>query len=194
MLLPGWDEDQACQGEIFVLSHGKRNNSSKEEKEEGPGEVTGRPGGPHSRSPASSVFQKLSYLLVGVRPVKAQEEVGGLTMQKEVGCPEWDGEALDGVAEVKRGPEVLGISVCKDVLQGKGGAQSRAWLDPPTPRPRQCLAAPTCRGQGPASRLMAFLPSPQQQRDAGGTTQGLARGWVQTGWGEARWCSCLTRR
>lgn len=122
MLLPGWDEDQACQGEMFVLSHGKRNNSSKEEKEEGPGEVTGRPGRPHSRSPASSVFQKLSYLLVGVRPVKAQEEVGGLTMQEEVGCPEWDGEALDGVAEVKRGPEVLGISVCKDVLQGKGGA------------------------------------------------------------------------
>lgn len=37
-------------------------------------------------------------------------------MQKEIGCPEWDGKALDSVAEVERDPEVLGISICKDVL------------------------------------------------------------------------------
>lgn len=63
------------------------------------------------------MFWKLSYLLVGVRPVKAQEKVSSLTMQKEITCPEWDGKALDRVAEVKRDPEVLGISICKDVLQ-----------------------------------------------------------------------------
>lgn len=65
------------------------------------------------------MFRKLSYLLVGVRPVIAQEEVGGLTVQKEVSCPERDGEAFDSAAEVKRDPEVLGISIYKDVLQEK---------------------------------------------------------------------------
>ena len=66
-----------------------------------------------------TVFPKLSYLLVGVRPVKAQEKVGGLAVQEEVGCPERDREALDGVAEVERGPEVLSISICENVLRGK---------------------------------------------------------------------------
>lgn len=65
------------------------------------------------------MFQKLSYLLVRVRPVKAQEKVGGLTMQKKISCPEWDGKALNSVAEVKRDPEVLSISIRKDVLQEK---------------------------------------------------------------------------
>lgn len=65
------------------------------------------------------MFQKLSYLLVGVRPVKAQEKVGGLTVQQEISCPEWDGKALESTAKVKRDPQVLGISICKDVLQEK---------------------------------------------------------------------------
>lgn len=56
-----------------------------------------------------------------MRPVKAQDKVGGLTVQEEVSCPEWDGKALDSVAEVKRDPQVLGISICKDVLQEKRG-------------------------------------------------------------------------
>lgn len=42
-------------------------------------------------------------------------------MQEEVSCPEWDGKALDSVAEVKRDPQVLGVSICKDVLQEKRG-------------------------------------------------------------------------
>lgn len=79
--------------------------------------------------------QKLSYLLVGVRPVKAQEKVRGLAVQEEVGCPEWDGEALDGVAEVKRGPEVLGISICKDVLQGKEESSEQSLAAPKHPFP-----------------------------------------------------------
>lgn len=59
----------------------------------------------------------LSYLLVGVRPVEAQEEVGGLAVQEEIGCPERDGKASDGVAEVECDPEVLGVRICEDVLQ-----------------------------------------------------------------------------
>lgn len=77
-----------------------------------------------------TAFPKLSYLLVGVRPVKAQEKVGGLAVQEEVGCPEWDGEALDGVAKVKRGPQVLGISICKNVLRGKERGSEQAWPGP----------------------------------------------------------------
>lgn len=74
---------------------------------------------------ALAVPQKPPYLLVGVRPVKAQEQVGGPAMQKEIRGPERDGEALDGVAEVERDPEVLGIRVRKDVLQERSWAQSR---------------------------------------------------------------------
>ena len=77
-----------------------------------------------------TAFPKLSYMLVGVRPVKAQEKVGGLAVQEEVGCPEWDGEALDGVAKVKRGPQVLGISICKNVLRGKERGSEQAWPGP----------------------------------------------------------------
>lgn len=40
-------------------------------------------------------------------------------MEEEISCPEWDGKAMDGTAEVKCDPEVLGISICKDVLQKK---------------------------------------------------------------------------
>lgn len=58
-----------------------------------------------------------SYLLIGVRPVKAQEEVGSFEVEEEVSCPEWDGEAVDSAAEVKCDPEVLSISIYKDVLQ-----------------------------------------------------------------------------
>lgn len=77
-----------------------------------------------------TVFLKLSYLLVGVRPVKAQEKVGGLAVQEEVGCPERDREALDGVAEVERGPEVLSISICENVLRGKERGSEQAWPGP----------------------------------------------------------------
>lgn len=65
------------------------------------------------------MLRRLSYLLVGVRPVEAQEKVGGFTMQKEISGPEWDGKAMDGVAKVKCDPDVLGISVCKDILREK---------------------------------------------------------------------------
>lgn len=84
-------------------------------------------------------------------------------MQEEVGCPEWDGEALDGVAEVKRGPEVLGISICKDVLQGKEESSEQSLAAPQTPLPQQSLSAHACRGQGPAPSHMVFLPSPDDE-------------------------------
>lgn len=91
------------------------------------------------------MFQKLSYLLVGVRPVKAQEKVGGLTVQKEIRCPEWDGEAMDSIAKVKRDPEVLCISICKDVLQEKRDPLSaESGQDRPT-LPRQWVSARACR-------------------------------------------------
>lgn len=64
---------------------------------------------------------EVSYLLVGVRSVKAQEEVGGFAMEEEVSSPEWDGEAMDSAAEVKCDPQVLGISIYKDVLQERTG-------------------------------------------------------------------------
>lgn len=83
------------------------------------------------------MFQKLPYLLVGVRPVKAQEKVGGLAVQEEIGCPERDGKALDSVAEVKRDPEVLGVSIRKDVLwerKGKLRAGPARAAQHPTPR------------------------------------------------------------
>lgn len=113
------------------------------EEEGGAGEVTQRTPNPQGQNrklekPHLTVFQELSYLLVGVRPVKAQEEVGGLAMQKEISCPERDGKALEGVAEVKGDPEVLGISVCKDVLQEKNRrAQSGTWPGPPNTGPRR---------------------------------------------------------
>lgn len=89
--------------------------------------------------------QKLSYLLVGVRPVEAQEEVGGLTVEEEISCPEWDRKAMDRVAEVKCDPEVLGISICKDVLQEKTGTQSSTRPEPPSASPTHVL---THAGQG----------------------------------------------
>lgn len=58
-------------------------------------------------------------------------------MQKEVRGPERDGKALDGVAEVERDPEVLGIGVCKDVLQERSWAQSGAWPGTGTPSSAQ---------------------------------------------------------
>lgn len=64
---------------------------------------------------------EVSYLLVGVRSVKAQEEVGGFAVEEEVSSPEWDGEAMDSAAEVKGDPQVLGISIYKDVLQERTG-------------------------------------------------------------------------
>lgn len=64
---------------------------------------------------------EVSYLLVGVRSVKAQEEVGGFAMEEEVSSPERDGEAMDSAAEVKCDPQVLGISIYKDVLQERTG-------------------------------------------------------------------------
>lgn len=36
-------------------------------------------------------------------------------MKEEISRPEWDGEAMDRAAEVKRDPEVSGISIHKDV-------------------------------------------------------------------------------
>lgn len=73
------------------------------------------------------MFRTLSYLLVGVRPVEAQEEVGGLAVQEEIGCPERDGKASDGVAEVERDPEVLGVCICEDVLQRKEQLEWAWW-------------------------------------------------------------------
>lgn len=62
-----------------------------------------------------------SYLLVGVRPVKAQEEVGGLAVEEEISRPERNGEAMNSTAEVKGDPEVLGVGIYKDVLQDRTG-------------------------------------------------------------------------
>ena len=42
-------------------------------------------------------------------------------MEEEISRPEWDGEAMDSAAEVKRDPEVLGVSIHKDVLQDRTG-------------------------------------------------------------------------
>lgn len=42
-------------------------------------------------------------------------------MEEEVSSPEWDGEAMDSAAEVKCDPQVLGISIYKDVLQERTG-------------------------------------------------------------------------
>lgn len=59
-------------------------------------------------------------------------------MEEEVSSPERDGKAMNGVAKVKCDPEVLGISICKDVLQGKTG-QLRAVHSqrPPTLPPKR---------------------------------------------------------
>ena len=96
-------------------------------------------------------------------------------MQEEVSCPEWDGEAFNGVAEVKRGPEVLGISICKDVLQGKEESSGQSLAAPQTPLPQQSLSAHACRGQGPAPSHVAFLPSPGNEETPVHTTRGSAK-------------------
>ena len=126
MSLPGWDADQEHQGIHFSVAVGSEMIAAQ---------VTQRAGEPPWQNRSLwkhhlTVFPKLSYLLVGVRPVKAQEKVGGLAVQKEVGCPEWNGEALDGVAEVERGPEVLGVSICENVLRGKERGSEQAWPGP----------------------------------------------------------------
>lgn len=56
-----------------------------------------------------------------MRPVKTQEEVGGLAVEEKISCPEGNGEAMNSAAEVKCDPEVLGISIYKDVLQDRTG-------------------------------------------------------------------------
>lgn len=37
---------------------------------------------------------------------------------------------MNGVAEVKRGPEVLGISICENVLRRKERGSEQAWPGP----------------------------------------------------------------
>lgn len=100
----------------------------------GPGRRQGHEKNTHNPPKQSRKFQnththtltyicapEVSYLLVGVRSVKAQEEVGGFAMEEEVSSPEWDGEAMDSAAEVKCDPQVLRISIYKDVLQERTG-------------------------------------------------------------------------
>lgn len=163
---------------------------------EGPGEVTQRPHDPHGQSrklekPHLTMFQKLPYLLVGVRPVKAQEKVGGLAMQQEVGGPEWDGKALEGVAEVKRDPEVLGISICKDVLQEekkKKASSEQTWPGPPT---APLLTARAVLGACGASVWLPRHPRARRCRCLPSKAQG--RKGCGTGWDRAKDCSPLTR-
>lgn len=63
-----------------------------------------------------------------MRPVEAQEEVGVPAVQEEVCCSEGNGEALDGVAEVRGDPEVRGEGVHEDVLgvEGQTGEKGRS--------------------------------------------------------------------
>lgn len=184
MLLSSWDADWECQEIHFSLAMESEIVATKVKPERGGGrsqrEVTQKTCNPHKQRAeqktwgAPPVFQKLSYLLVRVRPVKAQEKVGGLTMQKEISCPEWDGKALNSVAEVKRDPEVLSISIRKDVLQEKRD-ELRAWPDQrnPTP-PKQCLSTHKCRGQPAPTQCQGLAGLPHgivtvswQWRDAG---------------------------
>lgn len=156
---------------------------------EGPGEVTQRPHDPHGQSrklekPHLTMFQKLPYLLVGVRPVKAQEKVGGLAMQQEVGGPEWDGKALEGVAEVKRDPEVLGISICKDVLQEekKKKGKFRADVARATHSPASHSA---CGAGGLWGLRVASSPSPGQEMPVL-AKQGSGKEGVRHGLGQSQ--------
>lgn len=113
------------------------------------------------------MFQKLSYLLVGVRPVKAQEKVGGLTVQQEISCPEWDGKPLESTAKVKRDPQVLGVSICKDVLQEKEISSEQnlakaAQHSPDWMRARACRPSIN-KHQRRAKRLQGFHTAISQQ-------------------------------
>lgn len=71
------------------------------------------------------------YLLVGVRSVEAQEKVRSLSVEQEVSCPEWDGKAMDGIAEVECDPEVLNVSICKDVLRREQRSSQQVPAGPP---------------------------------------------------------------
>lgn len=162
---------------------------------EGPGEVTQRTPKPDGaeqkiREAHLTVFQKLPYLLVGVRPVKAQEKVGGLAMQEEVSCPEWDGEALNGVAEVKCDPEVLGISIYEDVLQEgkKKKGKVRADLDGATRSP---TSHSVCGARGLWGLHTVSLPSPGQMLVL--ATHGSRKGGVRDNWDRAEDSPPLTR-
>lgn len=77
------------------------------------------------------------HLLVGVGLVKAQEQVWDPAVQEQIRSSEGDGEALDGVAEVRREPEVLSVGVDEDVLR-KGRTRSD--------KGRGKAGAPWCRG------------------------------------------------
>lgn len=123
------------------------------------GEFTQRTHNPHGQEQKTreAGFQKLPYLLVGVRPVKAQEKVGGLAVQEEICCPERDGKALDSVAEVKRDPEVLGVSICKDVLQEKKGELSA----------RHPVSSRVCRVRTLQGPPLGLLPICRPGGDAG---------------------------
>lgn len=117
---------------------------------------TGQRQGRNPAEPRRAVLRTLSYLLVGVRPIEAQEEVGGCAVQEQIGCPEWDGKASDGATEVERDPEVLRVGVCEDVLQRKEAAGA-GLAELPIPSCSERLA------QGPAGLTPpALSPSPAE--------------------------------
>lgn len=77
MSLPGWDADQQLQRIHFSVAVGSEMIAAQ---------VTQRTGEPPWQNRSLwkhhlTVFLRHSYLLVGVRPVKAQEKVGGLVVQ-----------------------------------------------------------------------------------------------------------------
>lgn len=170
---------QRGPGRDNSLRHGKSASAkvSLAEEEGGRGEFIQRTHNPHwqEQKTREAGFKKLPYLFVGVRPVKAQEKVGGLAVQEEISCPKRDGKALDSVAEVKRDPEVLGISICKDVLQKKKG-EFRAGLRQgrPTPCPQRCV-----QGRGPAGAPTWLPPSPGREETLAHTKQGSGKEGVQ---------------
>lgn len=90
-----------------------------------------------------------------MRPVKAQEEVGGLAVEEEISCPERNGEAMNGAAEVKRDPEVLGVSIYKDVLQDRTGS---VWSEPSDRSPDHAQVALCHRDKQPQSSVWSEPP------------------------------------
>lgn len=99
-------------------------------------------------------------------------------MQEEIGGPERDGKALDSVAEVKRDPEVLGVSVRKDVLWERRGELRAGRPGPPNTPPPGVPAV----GAGPGTcgtPHAASSPSPGWEETLVHIKQGSGKEGVQ---------------